>query len=547
MSFIKIAPLGGVGEIGMNMMMLETDHDAILIDCGVGFPDDRMLGVDLLIPDISYVLERLEKIRAIVITHGHEDHIGALPFVLKQIPTSVIGREFTLSLIRQKLSEHTLPASVSFEVISLGQKMKLGDFSIQYFDVTHSIPESSCLLIETPAGKIFHTGDFRIDYEPVYGEPFNDKQFQEIGNKGVDLMFCDSTNVEVPGKNLSENTIGPELMKYFEEHDGRIIISLFSSHIARIGQVLRCAQATGRKAFLAGRSLEQNVQVAKNHGYLRGLSDIILPLDEMNSFNPSETVVIATGSQAEPRSAITRMSYDEHRQVKISSRDLILFSSRVIPGNEKSVYRMINNLTKLGATIVLGDEGGIHVSGHSCAGEIQQMIELIRPKKFIPVHGEFRMLQKNSRLAKKTGVDESIVIENGQVIEFNRNSPLTLIDSFEAGYVLIEGDRGQDVSRLVLKDRIKISENGLVLCVIVFHRSKGTMAGEPTITTRGIGQVETNPKMLQDALTVVRDSINENGSIIDGDLQEKIRISLRRFFRGISGKKPETIVLIHEI
>lgn len=548
MSSTLIVPLGGLGDIGMNLLYLENQGQGLIVDCGIGFPDDHLAGVETLIPDIQYILDRKAHIRGMVITHGHEDHIGAIPHILRQLPMDVYARPFTLDLIRNKLKEYPCPENVIFHEVQPRQKVKIGPnspFWVTWLDVTHSIPESSCLVIDTPEQRLFHSGDFRIDTHPFYGDPFNPEQFQHLGP--IDLMFCDSTNVESAGSNPPDSSLLPVIERYLNSHNGRVIVSLFSSHIGRVGQVLEACRNTGRLATLAGRGLLTYSEIAKRHGYLQGYSDILVPIEDAGSVPENQLVVLATGSQGEQGSALHRMSRNDHRHIKVTPQDLILISARVIPGNDKAVSRMTNDLHRLGATVLLGDEGGLHISGHGKRDEVATLIKLVQPKNLLPVHGEYRMMLKCKQLAIELGVPQSFVAENGHVLEISASKGLSFVEQFEAGAVLVEGAPGQDVSKVVLKDRIKISEAGLALCVLVRRHSQHNKWSEPTLTTKGIAQIDDQPEIMTKALRTIQDTVKEYSSQSTETLQEEVRRALRRYFRAVTGKKPEVIVLVHEI
>lgn len=543
---LKFLPIGGLGEIGMNLMVFEYGADAIIVDCGVMFPDALTLGVDLILPDFSYLRRIKNKIRALLLTHGHEDHIGAVAFLLKEIHLPVYGSPLTLALVEERLKEHHLRARL--HRVSPDQRVKAGAFQIEFLQVSHSIVDGMGLVIQTPEGIVIHTADFKIDDDPYHGRRITLKKFEEYGKKGVLLLLSDSTNVEREGKSLTENQIQQEVFKICEGAGGRIIFSVFATNIRRIEQVLNIARKLKRKVALSGRSILTNVPIACRLGFISSqTASVLIELDQLNRFRDEEVMIICTGSQAEHRSALWRMSVDEHREIKINSRDTVILSSRFIPGNERMITHLINNLTRKGASVLYEQVARVHVSGHAYAGELRRMIAAVRPKFFIPVHGEYRHLKRHALLAEgmKIAKNRVFICEDGQGVFFSKGRAERL-DSLEIQRVYIENESYKQVSPVVIKERRQISETGAVFVSLVRDKKTGEILSGPTLLSRGIVDEENSRELLrrirQHLLSLVKQS-----SLNRGDLEEEVRIHARRYLKHAVGKKPLVLTQIVDI
>ncbi len=488
---LKIVPLGGLNEIGKNMTAIEYGKDIFVIDCGLAFPDDDMLGIDLVIPDVTYLKRNIEKVRGFVITHGHEDHIGALPYVLREVNVPVYGTALSLGILETKLLEHRLPQKPRLNRISAGETIKLGCFRIEFIRTNHSIADSVALAITTPLGVIVHTGDFKIDSTPVNGEMIDLTRFGELGNKGVLALMSDSTNVERPGFSMSEKTVGASFEEYFKNCNQRIIIATFASNVNRLQQILELAERFGRKVAICGRSLVNITEVASKLGYLELKKNVLIDIGEISKYPKSKIVVISTGSQGETMSALYRMAFSDHKQVEVVPGDRILIAASAIPGNEKSVYNMVNELFRKGAEVIYDRAAEIHVSGHAYSGELKLMLGLCRPKYFIPVHGEHRHLVLHAKLAKQMGVSPKNIFlsEIGRPIEFAGKSA-KFGNLVPAGKVLVDGLGIGDVGAAVLRDRKHLSQDGLIVVVVTLDSESGIVIAGPDIVSRGFVYVK---------------------------------------------------------
>jgi ribonuclease J len=549
---LRIVPLGGLGEIGMNCMIFEYEDELFLLDCGVLFSDLQMLGVDFFIPDFSYLKDRKDKVSAYVITHGHEDHIGALPWALRQYPAPVYCSPFARKLIESKLAEHGLEA----EIIEFkpGKEITLRHFSITPQPVNHSIVEAFALFIKSPVGLLVHTGDFKIDPSPYYGKPLDPKPFVAASEEGVKLLLSDSTNVERAGPNPSEEIVYEKLNEIISNQSGLCIVTLFASNIARIGQILEICKKKNKRLALLGRSMDSNARIAYDLGYLDGLYDHLIDLDEIGLYPRDQTVVLSTGSQGEYRSGLMRVANNEHRSVKLHKGDTVVMSSRFIPGNEKPISRMINQLFRLGADVIYESSAQVHVSGHATAAELKTMIDYVKPEFFLPVHGEYRHLVKHKRLAEACGIasEKAIVAENGDVVEFDGKT-IRVVEHFDENRIMIEGSTGEDLTKVVLKDRRKVAETGIVFAVIVRNSVNGEVVAGPDIMSRGFLDETQRQDLIDDAKVVMLDTIEElskknmGRTVNPSDIQEEVRIALRRFFNNKTGIKPVVVVIIVEI
>lgn len=483
---LKIIPLGGLNEIGKNMTAIEYENDIVVIDCGLAFPDDEMLGIDIVIPDVTYLKRHKSKIRAFLITHGHEDHIGALPYVLRDVNVPVYATRLTCGIIEHKLTEHRMLDKVKLLRVKAGDTLTLGCFGIEFIHTNHSIADSVAIAIRTPLGILVHTGDFKIDLTPVSGEILDLARFGELGREGVLALMSDSTNVERPGFTPSELTVGQSLDAYFKDCNERIIVATFASNIYRLQQVFDTAANHGRKVAICGRSMENISEVAMELGYLIDHKDVIIELSTIKKYPKNKVVIMCTGSQGESMSALYRMAYASHKMVEIVPGDRILLSASAIPGNEKSVYNMINELSRQGADVIYDRNAALHVSGHACQEELKLMIGLCKPKYFIPVHGEFRHLRMHARLAEQMGVDSKniLISEVGRPIEIGLASA-RLTNPVPSGRVLVDGLGIGDVGTAVLRDRKHLAEDGLLVVVVTIDRESGVVIAGPDIVSRG--------------------------------------------------------------
>lgn len=548
---LKIIPVGGLGEIGLNCMLFEYDEEILIVDCGVMFSDLQMLGVDFLIPDMSYLKKNKERIAAYVITHAHEDHIGALPFAMRSHPAPIYSTHFAKKLIEAKLEEHGLLKTTELKLFRPHQPMQFKHFKVTAVPVNHSIIEAMALIIETPVGKIVFTGDFKIDSSPYYGDPMDPKPFQDAGKEGVLLLMSDSTNVERDGHSLSEERIFHKFEEIFSQAAGLTIVAVFASNIGRIGQVFELAGKLGKKVALLGRSMEQNARLAYELGYLENMKDVVINIDDLANYDRKRCIVLSTGSQGEFRSALARIANNEHRTVKLGEGDLVVMSSKFIPGNEKAIGRMINSLFKLGADVLYESVADIHVSGHANAGELRAMLKMTKPRFFIPVHGEYRHLVKHARLARECGVkrDDALIAVNGDILELGADR-LERVDHVEENRVLIEGESGSDVSKVTIKDRRKVAETGIVFSVLIRNSVTGRIMAGPDIITKGLVEEGQEGDLFERAKEVVLAILDDASAVAKNkpvDLQEEIRVGLRRYFYSRLGKKPVVMPIIVDV
>lgn len=506
---LKIIPLGGLNEIGKNMTVFEYENDIIVVDCGIAFPEDEMLGVDLVIPDITYLERNKNKVKALIITHGHEDHIGAIPYFLKKINVPIYGTKLTLGLIKAKLVEHNLEKSATLKEVKPRDEVKLGKFKVEFIKMTHSIADSVAVAITTPFGIVFHTGDFKVDYTPIDGEVMDFARIAELSNKGILLLMSDSTNAQKPGYTMSESTVGKEFDKIFTNCNKRIIVATFASNIHRMQQIMNAAIKTKRKVAVVGRSMVNVLNVSRELGYLDVPEDTIIDIDKINIYNPEQLVIITTGSQGEPMAALSRMSTGEHKKVQITSDDLVIFSSSPIPGNEKSVDRVIDELEKLGAEVIYNQLADVHVSGHACQEELKLMLALTRPKYFMPVHGEYRFLKIHSELATSTGTPKEnvFIMENGKTLEIDKNSA-KITTQVPSGIVLVDGLGVGDVGNIVIRDRQLLSENGVIIVVVTLDRRTSKVISGPDIVTRGFVYVRESEDLMDNIKNVAKKELD---------------------------------------
>jgi ribonuclease J len=548
---LKIIPLGGLGEIGLNMAVFEYGEDIIVVDCGLMFPEPYMLGIDLVIPDISYLRERADRVRGIFLTHGHEDHIGALPFVLPELSVPVYGTALTLGFVREKLKEYDLDQVTEFEVVKPRDKVVAGVFEVEFIRVSHSIVDGCGLAIRSPQGVVVHTGDFKLDQTPVDGELTDLVTFARYGEEGVLALMADSTNVEREGYTLSEKLVGDAFDEIFPHCPGRIIVAAFSSNIHRVQQVVESAARCGRKVLLNGRSMLANVRIARELGYLSINDDILIDLKELPRFPKEEICMITTGSQGEPMSALTRIAMDDHKQIKLERGDTVILSSRFIPGNEKTISDLINHLYRRGAEVIHEKVSEVHVSGHASQEELKLMLNLVRPRFFIPVHGEYRHLVKHAQLAQKVGIasERCILAVNGDVVAFNGET-CAIAGTVETGRVFVDGKGIGDVGEVVLKDRKHLSEDGMVIVIIAINQATGDIIYGPDIVSRGFVFEDESQEYLDEAKKVVLDTLANVNTEVRGDwgeVKQEVRRILRRFFNKTIERRPVILPLILEM
>ena len=503
---VKIIPLGGLELIGMNITAIEYEDSIVVIDCGLSFPEDDMLGIDLVIPDVTYLKNNLDKVKGIVITHGHEDHIGALPYILKDVNVPIYSTKLTIALIENKLKEHNMLKTTKRKVVKHGQSINLGDFRVEFIKTNHSIADASALAIYSPAGIIVHTGDFKVDYTPVFGDAIDLQRFAEIGKKGVLALMCDSTNAERPGFTMSERTVGRTFDNLFAEHkDSRIIIATFASNVDRVQQIINSAYKYGRKVVVEGRSMVNIISTAAELGYLSIPDNTLIDIDQMKNYTNEQMVLITTGSQGESMAALSRMAANIHKKVTIMPGDTIIFSSNPIPGNEKAVSKVINELSAMGANVIFQDA---HVSGHACQEEIKLIYSLVKPKYAIPVHGEFRHLKAQAMLADSLGIerDHIFILKTGDVLELAQDHGY-VVGSVPTGSILVDGLGVGDVGNVVLHDRQHLAEDGIIIVVMTLDKGARQVVAGPEIVSRGFVYVKESEDLIDGARDVVSDAL----------------------------------------
>jgi len=545
---VTLTPLGGLGEIGMNCMALETPDSLVLIDCGLMFPDDYLLGVDVVIPCLDFIIERQEKLKGIILTHGHEDHIGALPWLMKQVRAPLYSSEFTLALVRRKLEEHGLADTLDLKPVKGRETVTLGEFTFHFFRVCHSIIEGFGLGIETPIGKIFHTGDFKIDRNPMDGHATDLEGIEAFARDGVKLLFSDSTNVEREGFALTEREIKSSLNEIVKNSQGRILVTLFSSHIQRIQEIFDLAGEYGRKVAISGKSIASNTEIARELGHLTFSRDNYCELEDLPGLKDSEVVLILTGSQGEPLSALSRLSRGEHRQLNVHKGDTVIMSSRFIPGNTKAITKVINDLYRLGAEVLYKKVQAIHASGHAHKEELKIMLKTVAPKFFIPVHGEYRHLLKHTALAQECGVvpERTLLLEDGHPITFYQDS-IRLEEAIKVESLLVDGKGVGDVGQTVIKERQILGGEGLVIVVLVIDPGRRGIVLGPQILSKGFIFEQHLSHVLEDAKEIVLDVYENIDPRDTRKLKERIRSSLRRFFKKLLGRDPVVVPLVIDI
>ncbi len=542
---VTLTPLGGVGEIGMNCMLLESSGSMIIIDCGLMFPSDFHYGVDVLIPRFESILARKDQLQGIILTHGHEDHIGALPWLLPYVDVPVYSSNFTLALLENKLREHNLNKYVDFRRVSSSDTVDLGPFTVHFFQVCHSIINGFGLGIETPVGRFVHSGDFKIDPTPMDNQFTDLEAFARFSEPGVHLLLSDSTNIEREGATLTELEIKGALERVFRQTEGRIIITLFSSHIQRMQEVFDLATLTGRKVAVSGRSLVNNITLAKDLGYLRMAPDVLCSLEDIEDLRDDELVLLVTGSQGEPLSVLSRIAQGEHRQIKIRKGDLVLMSSRIIPGNTKAISRLINSLYRLGADVLYEKVQGIHASGHAHRDELTTMLNTVKPKFFVPVHGEYRHLVKHCQLARECGVapERSIVLDNGQPLTFFERG-IRFEDRIRVDSTLVDGKGVGDVGASVLKERKLLAEEGLVVVHVVIDQETGHILVGPELISKGFVFEQQFEHILDDSKCLILDVFESNPKASPKKNAERIRMVLRNFFRKVLNRDPVVLPVV---
>ncbi len=546
---LKIIPLGGLEQIGMNITAFEYEDSIVVVDCGLSFPENDMLGIDLVIPDVTYLKENIEKVKGFVITHGHEDHIGALPYVLKEINVPIYATNLTVGLIDNKLKEHNLLRTTKRKVIKHGQSINLGCFRIEFIKTNHSIQDASALAIYSPAGTVIHTGDFKVDYTPVFGDAIDLQRFAEIGKKGVLALMCDSTNAERKGFTMSERTVGKTFDNIFSEHrNNRIIIATFASNVDRVQQIINSAYKYGRKVAIEGRSMVNVIGTAAELGYLRIPDKTLVEIDQIKNYPDDKVVLITTGSQGESMAALSRMAANIHKKVTIKPNDTIIFSSNPIPGNEKAVSKVINELSRKGADVIFQD---VHVSGHACQEEIKLIYSLVKPKYAIPVHGEYRHLKAQAGIAKDLGIPKEniFILSSGDVLELNEQEPARVTGKVRTGSILVDGLGVGDVGNIVLRDRQHLAEDGIMIVVLTLEKHSGNLLAGPDIVSRGFVYVRESEDLMDEARIVVEDAIDVclDKHITDwGKIKNIIKDSLGDFLWKRTKRNPMILPIIME-
>ena len=548
---LKIIPLGGLQEIGKNITVFEYGNEIIVVDCGVAFPEDDMLGIDLVIPDITYLEKNKEKIKGLIITHGHEDHIGGIPYFLKQIDVPIYATRLTAGLISNKLEEHKLLRKTKLNIVEQGQTITLGKFKVEFIRSCHSIPDAVILAIKTPVGTVIHTGDFKVDYTPIDGERMNVGRLAELGNEGVLALMSDSTNSERKGYTMSESTVGDVFDKLFINCNKRIVVATFSSNVHRVQQIANSAVKYGRKIAVCGRSMINMIETAQELGYINVPENTFIDIDMIKSYPDDRLVIITTGSQGEAMSALTRMAMGDHKKVEITPNDLIIISATPIPGNEKLVSKVIDDLMKIGAEVVYSSLADVHVSGHACQEEQKLMISLVRPQYFIPVHGEYRQLIAHSETAKKVGVNPKniFMLTNGRILELNENMG-RLTGTVPFGRILVDGLGVGDVGNIVLRDRQHLSQDGLIIIVLTMNGASGEVVAGPDVISRGFVYVRESENLMEDIKRVVKDEMQKCQDMHITDwttIKSALKENLRDYVYQKTKRNPMILPIIMEV
>ena len=546
---LRIIPIGGLGLIGMNMTAFEYNDSIVIVDCGLAFPENDMLGIDLVIPDVTYLKENFDKIKGMVFTHGHEDHIGAVPYILKELPVPIYATKLTMGLLERKLTEHGLMKVSKRKVIRQGQSINLGEFRIEFIRTNHSIADAVALAIYSPAGVVVHTGDFKVDYTPVFGDAIDLQRFAEIGKKGVLALMCDSTNAERPGFTASERTVGRTFDNIFSEHrNTRIIIATFASNVDRVQQIINSAYKYGRKVVVEGRSMVNVISTAAELGYLNIPDNTLIDMEQMKNYPDEQMVLITTGSQGESMAALSRIAANMHKKIVIKPGDTVIFSSNPIPGNEKAVSKVINELSMKGADVIFQDA---HVSGHACQEEIKLIYSLVRPKYAVPVHGEYRHLKAQAGIAQNLGIDKDniFILKAGDVLELDEESAV-VADHVQTGAILVDGLGVGDVGNIVLRDRQHLAEDGIVIAVVTLEKYSNQILAGPDIVSRGFVYVREAEDLMEEAREVVEDAMQNciSHRISDwGKMKNAIRDSLGEFLWKRTKRRPMILPIIMEV
>lgn len=548
---IQVIPLGGLGEVGKNMTVIRYENDMVVVDAGLAFPEEELLGIDIVIPDITFLLENKDKVRGLVLTHGHEDHIGGVPYLLKQMDIPVFGTPLTLGLVEGKLTEHGLVMPEGSRAVKPGETIKVGPFTVDFVRVNHSIPDAVSLALHTPAGTVVHTGDFKFDHTPVDGQPADFQKLAELGNQGVLVLLADSTNAERPGFTPSERVVRAALDEVIGKAEGRVLVATFASNVHRMQQVIDASYKFNRKVAVVGRSMENTVEVARELGYLRIPEGTLVEVEEMDRFPANQLTLLTTGSQGEPMSALTRMSVSEHKRVEILPGDTVLIAATPVPGNEKMVSRTINNLYKRGAKVIHPPKMLVHVSGHASQEEQKLMLNLIRPRYFVPVHGEYRMLIHHAQLAEDTGVPRANILigENGTVFEFSRDSA-AIVSKVTAGQTLVDGLGVGDVGNIVLRDRKQLSQDGILIVVVALDKNSGMVVSGPDVVTRGFVYVRESEALMEEAKVRVREALEdcEDRHITEwSTIKNNVRDALGKFLYDRTRRRPMILPIIMEV
>ena len=548
---IKIIPLGGLGEIGKNMTAFECGSDIIVVDCGLGFPDEQMYGIDIVIPDIAYLKANASRIKGIILTHGHEDHIGAIPYVMKALDVPIYATPLTAALVELKLEEHDLLYNTQIFTKKAGDSFRLGCFTIEFINVNHSIADAVALAIKTPLGTIIHTGDFKIDITPIQGKMIDLPRLGQLGNEGVLALLSDSTNVEKPGYSVSEMKVGETFDRLFKNCDQRIIVTTFASNVYRLQQIIDVAAKYKRKVGITGRSMENILRVATVLGYLSVPEGVLMDIAQLNKMPKNKVVIISTGSQGEAMSALYRMAFSEHRQINIEPGDRVIVSASAIPGNENMISKVIDELFHKGAEVIYDSNTDLHVSGHASQEEQKMMLALVKPKYFIPVHGEYRMLVKHAELGKLMGVPPKnvVIAENGKVIEITKKS-IKLNGSVQSGAVMVDGTGVGDVGSVVMRDRHRLAEDGMVVVVVTLSSWDNAMLAEPEILTRGFVYVKEAEEILEELRRVTREAVSacQDAGIKDwSSIKSRIKSSVSAYLYKATKRSPMILPLISEV
>lgn len=545
---LKVIPLGGLGEIGKNITVFEYGNDIIVVDCGIAFPDDEMLGIDLVLPDTTYLINNKSKVRGIVVTHGHEDHIGAIPYILKELNVPIYGTRLTLGLIENKLVEHGILSNSVLNIVGQGETIDLGAFKVEFIRSTHSIADAVALAIHTPVGVVIHTSDFKIDYTPIVGESIDLSRFAQLGEKGVLLLMCDSTNVERPGYTMSERTVGEAFEEIFVDSNSRILIATFASNIHRIQQVVNAAIKFNRKVAICGRSMVNVSNKAMELGYLTIPEGVLIDIEHIKNYQSKELVIITTGSQGEPMSALTRIAAGDHRQVEIMEGDLVVISATPIPGNEKTVFRVINDLFKKGAKVIYEAMADIHVSGHACREELKLIHCLVKPTYFLPVHGEYRHLKQHADLAQNLGMppENIFIMDIGEVLELNSNRA-GKNGKVTSGKVLVDGLGVGDVGNIVLRDRKHLSEDGMIIVIVTIQKETGQLITGPDVISRGFIYVRESDELMEEVKQICKNALQRCEGKNWTTQKNAIKESLQKFLYLKIKRNPMILPIIMEI